>query len=50
MKVEILQVCGDVHERAVFQCGPTAMMEAVATELGEIQFPMQNLHQEEFFF
>lgn len=44
------QVCGDVKERAIFQCGPASMMNAVKAELKILGFPFLNLHQEDFSF
>jgi ferredoxin-NADP reductase len=48
--LSFLQVCGDVKERAIFQCGPASMMNAVKAELKILGFPFLNLHQEDFSF
>ena len=48
--VSAVQVCPDVAERIVFQCGPAAMMNRVADELANLHFPLKNLHQESFDF
>ena len=45
-----MQVCADVLDRTVFQCGPPSLTKTVSAELASISFPLQNLHQESFAF
>lgn len=45
----ILQlVAPDLHERAVYVCGPEGFMENVRSLLESLQFPMQNYQEESF--
>ena len=45
-----MQVCADVLDRAVFQCGPPSLTKAVSAGLASIGFPLENLHEESFYF
>ena len=46
----VLQVCPDVTEREIFQCGPDTMMNSVVAELKGLGVPQVNIHQENFNF
>ncbi len=44
------QVCPDVLEREVFQCGPDAMMNGVLRDLESLGLSSSKVHQESFAF
>ncbi|CAL8471002.1 g10544 [Coccomyxa elongata] len=46
----IQQVCPDVLEREVFQCGPDAMMNSALRDLESLGLPSAKIHQESFTF
>ncbi|BDA45400.1 probable flavohemoprotein at C-terminar half [Coccomyxa sp. Obi] len=46
----ILQVCPDVLEREVFQCGPDAMMSSALKDLESLGLSSTKVHQESFAF
>ena len=46
----VLQVCPDVTEREVFQCGPDTMMNSVVAELEGLGVSSAHIHQESFNF
>ena len=46
----VMQVCPDVTEREVFQCGPDTMMNSVVAELKGLGVSSAHIHQESFNF
>jgi len=45
-----VQVCPDVKDRDVFQCGPEAMMAAALRDLESLGLSSAQVHQESFNF
>lgn len=50
LHVGFLQVCPDVLEREVFQCGPDAMMNSALRDLESLGLSSAKIHQESFTF
>ncbi|WP_414623173.1 FAD-binding oxidoreductase [Calothrix sp. CCY 0018] len=44
----IKAIANDLQERIVYVCGPDSFRESVKAILGELDFPMQNYHEESF--
>jgi len=47
---ECVQVCPNVKDREIFQCGPDAMMRFVLEELEGMGISSAKVHQEAFSF
>lgn len=41
-------ICPDFHDRVVFVCGSSSFMDSAKKMLAELNFPMNNYHQESF--
>lgn len=44
----LLNIAPDFRERVVYVCGSDGFMKGVKTMLGELNFPMENYHEESF--
>ena len=45
-----MQVCSNVRDREIFQCGPDAMMSSVLKSLEGLGISSAKVHQEAFTF